>query len=392
MKNSRKFLAVIFTTMLAFLFSCETNSPINPDLSAVSNTQDYIVTISPATNTIQSSNVETDVKELLSKYNISQSSILATYSYVMTGFAASLTEDQVKALQTDKRVIRIEMDKEYSIFDKVESIEDLKGNKLQGQTIPWGLTYIGGFTEATTTTGVAWIVDTGIDLDHPDLNVDLDLSKTMFTSGTDAASADDLNGHGSHVAGIIAAKNNSYGTVGVCAGAKVIAVKVLSYRGSGTISNIIAGLDYVASHLIQGKINVVNLSLGGSISTSLDNAVINLANKGAYVVLAACNYSANVSNYSPARVEAQRVYTISSHTSQGVLSTFSNYGNPSIDFAAPGDNIYSTYKNGGYATMSGTSMSTPYVSGIILANNGVVNWSGYINGDKDLIPDKKAHR
>lgn len=392
MKNSGKYLALICSTMLVLLFSCETNSPINPELSALNSTQDYIITISPAANTIQSSNIETDIKEILSKHNISQTALIATYSNVMTGFAVSLTEEQVKSLQADKRIISIEKDKEYNLFDKVEEIEDSKGNKIQGQSIPWGINYIGGFSEATASTGVAWIVDTGIDLDHPDLNVDLNLSKTMYTSGTDAASADDLNGHGSHVAGIIAAKNNSIGTVGVCPGAKVIAVKVLSYRGSGSISTIISGLDYVASHLVQGKINVVNLSLGGSISSSLDNAVINLANKGAYVVLAACNYSANVSNYSPARVEAQRVYTISSHNSQGILSTFSNYGNPSIDFAAPGDNIYSTYKNGGYATMSGTSMSAPYVSGIILANNGIVNWSGYINGDKDLTPDKKAHR
>lgn len=134
------------------------------------------------------------------------------------------------------------------------------------------------------------------------------------------------------------------------------------------------------------------MSLGGSVSTTLDNAVKNLAGLGAHVVVAAGNSAYNVSNFSPARVEATRVYTISAFDSQGMFANFSNYGNPSIDYSAPGVSIYSTYKNGGYATMSGTSMATPHVCGILLATNGTINWSGYVTNDKDLTPDKKARR
>jgi len=391
MKNSFKLFVILIGFSFVF-FSCESNSPVTPVSTNSTNNPTYIVTIQSDGNSIQSNNIESDIQQIFAEHNIAISSLVYTYSTVLKGFAAQLSDGEVASLKSDKKIVAIEKDQEYQLIDKVESIDDAKGNKVQSQSIPWGINYIGGFTEATSATGVAWIVDTGVDLDHPDLNVNLNLSKTMYTSGTDAVSADDLNGHGSHVAGIIAAKNNSIGVVGVCAGAQVIAVKVLNYRGCGAISTIVAGLDYVGSHLVSDKINVVNLSLGGSVSTALDNSVKNLAGLGAYLVLAACNSSNNVLNYSPARVEATRVYTISSHNSQGVFSTFSNYGNPSIDFAAPGENIYSTYKNGGYATMSGTSMSAPHVSGILLANNGVINWSGYVTADKDGYPDKKAKR
>ncbi len=390
MNRTIKNLAAILLIAITMI-SCEKNLPVDSIEGSLAKS-DYIVTINTDGNAIQSVNIDAEVYSILSKHNINVSSVFATYSSVMTGFAASLTAEEVKSLQNDKRITLIEKDYEILVVDNVESIVDSKGTSIQAQSISWGISAVGNFIEANATTGVAWIVDTGIDLDHPDLNVDLTLSKTFITSGRDAASADDLNGHGTHCSGVVAAKNNSEGVVGVCANAKVIAVKVLNYRGSGTASTIIKGLDYVGKNLISGKLNVVNMSLGGSASTTLDNAVKNLAGLGAYVVVAAGNSAKSVSTFSPARVEAERVYVISAHDNASKLASFSNYGNPTIDYAAPGVSIKSTYKNGLYATMSGTSMATPHVVGILLATNGLINTNGYLVYDKDLTPDIKAKR
>lgn len=391
MKTSIKYFAMLLGLSF-FLFSCESNLTNSPENSDAFKSQTYIVTLNDNGNKILGSDIDIEIKDILSKHNIKFEAVQNIYTTVLRGFAANLTDEQVAKLQSDKRISIIEKDKEITLNDEIESISNDKGIKLQAQSVPWGITAIGGSINATTTTGVAWIVDTGIDLTHSDLNVNTSLSKTFITSGDDRLSANDLNGHGSHCAGIIAAKNNGIGSVGVCAGATVIAVKVLNYRGSGSSSIIIAGLDYVGKNLVANKINVVNMSLGGSVSTTLDNAVKNLASLGAHVVVAAGNSAAIVSNFSPARVEATRVYTVSAFDSQGKFATFSNYGNPSIDYSAPGVSIYSTYKSGGYATMSGTSMATPHVCGIVLASNGIINWSGYVTADKDLTPDKKARR
>lgn len=391
MKTFIKYFAMILGISF-FLFSCESNLTNSPESSDSFKTQTYIVTLNGDGNKILGSDIDAEIKDILSKHNIKLESVQHIYTTVLRGFAANLTSEQVAKLQSDKRIGFIEKDMEITLNDQIESISNDKGIKLQAQSIPWGINAVGGSVNATTSTGVAWIVDTGIDLTHADLNVNTTLSKTFITSGDDALSAKDLNGHGTHCAGIVAAKNNDFGSIGVCAGATVIAVKVLNYRGSGSLSVIVAGLDYVGKNLVNGKLNVVNMSLGGSVSTTLDNAVKKLAALGAHIAVAAGNSAALVSNFSPARVEATRVYTISAFDSQGKFATFSNYGNPSIDFSAPGVSIYSTYKNGGYATMSGTSMATPHVCGILLARNGNINWEGYVTADKDLTPDKKARR
>lgn len=331
-----------------------------------------------------------NVEAIALQNGISPNAVDDVYKSVISGFSATLTSDQLKKLKSDPRVDFIEEDKIITVDEPVEISP--KGDGILAQTLPWGITAVGGSVNATTSTGVAWIVDTGVDLTHLDLNVNATKARTFITTGQDALSANDLNGHGSHVAGIVAAKNNSYGSIGVCAGAQVIPVKVLNYSGSGYISQIVAGLDYVRSNLIPGKVNVVNLSLGGGVSTSLDNAVTNLANAGAYVVIAAGNSSANSALSSPARVNGTRIFTISAFGSTGAFASFSNYGNPPIDYSAPGVNVYSCYKTGGYATMSGTSMAAPHVTGIILVRNGSVNYSGNVTGDKDGIPDKKARR
>ncbi|MBL3657446.1 S8 family serine peptidase [Fulvivirga sp. 2943] len=253
------------------------------------------------------------------------------------------------------------------------------------QTTPWGITRVGGATDFSNSSKKAFIIDTGIDLDHPDLNVNTSLSRSFVTG-----SPDDGNGHGTHVAGTIGAIDNGIGVVGVAAGVQVVAVQVLNASGSGSYAGVISGIDYVAQTGNTG--DVANLSLGGPADNSIDNAIKALGNAGVYVSLAAGNESQNANNTSPARVNGSRIFTVSSMTSSDALSYFSNYGNPPVDFAAPGSDIASTWKNGGYNTISGTSMAAPHVAGLLLVTNGNIQSDGYVSGDRDSNPDPIAHK
>jgi subtilisin family serine protease len=245
------------------------------------------------------------------------------------------------------------------------------------QSTSWGITRVDG--GSGTPNGVAWIIDTGIDLDHPDLNVDVSRSRN-FSSGN---SPNDGNGHGSHVAGIIAARNNTIGVVGVTPDATVIAVRVLNNAGSGTTSGVIAGVDYVAGAGSSG--DVANMSLGGGPSQALDAAVVAAAATGVKFTLAAGNESDSATNHSPARANGPNVYTVSAFSQGDNWASFSNFGNPPIDYAEPGVSIRSTYKDGGYATLSGTSMAAPHLAGILL--DGAVHSGGTVIGDPDGNPD-----
>jgi subtilisin family serine protease len=254
------------------------------------------------------------------------------------------------------------------------------------QSTPWGITRVKGGSGTGSGSGTAWVIDTGIDLDHPDLNVDSGRSRN-FSSGP---SADDGHGHGSHVAGTIAARDNSIGVVGVSPGATLVAVRVLNNAGSGSNSDVIAGVDYVAG--AAGGTGVANMSLGGGPSQALDDAVVAAAATGVKFTLAAGNESESATLHSPARANGPNVYTVSSFA-KGVSETdtidpwssFSNFGNPPVDYAEPGSSIPSTYKNGGYATMSGTSMAAPHLAGILLT--GHPQSTTTVDGDPDGNPD-----
>ena len=187
------------------------------------------------------------------------------------------------------------------------------------------------------------------------------------------------------VAGIIAAKKNDIGVVGVAPGATVIPVKVLSSSGPGSTSGVIAGVNHVAANGKPG--DVANMSLGGGVSSTLDKAVIAAASKGVIFTLAAGNSATSVTGASPARVNAANIYTISAVDSLDQFASFSNFG-LGVDFAAPGVGIYSTYRDGGYATLSGTSMAAPHAAGLFLATNGNPKTCGFVTaGDPDGDPD-----
>jgi subtilisin family serine protease len=253
------------------------------------------------------------------------------------------------------------------------------GGGSSTQTTPWGIARVGGGANYTGT-GRAWVIDSGVDLDHADLNVNTALSRTFITSGKDSQSADDGNGHGTHVAGTIAAINNSIGVVGVAAGAQVVGVKVLDSRGSGAYSGVIAGVDYVAANGSTG--DVANMSLGGPASQALDDAIVAAAqSSGVKFTLAAGNESQNANNVSPARINGNNIYTISASDVNDRFASFSNFANPPVDFCEPGVSINSTYKGGGYASLSGTSMAAPHAAGLLLWGN-IAN-GGSVSNDPD---------
>ncbi|ALE16976.1 peptidase S8 and S53, subtilisin, kexin, sedolisin [Altererythrobacter epoxidivorans] len=309
------------------------------------------------------------------------------YDVVLRGFAVNAAPQAVENMQRNNANIA------YCEQDQVVTAIQWQGNGLAGkgkpgggggsqppQETPWGIARVGGGGAGNFKT--AWVIDSGIQLDHPDLNVDVARSASFLSRGGPG----DENGHGTHVAGTIAAIDNSIGVIGVAPGAPVVAVRVLDRRGSGSTSGVVAGINYVATYGQPG--DVANMSLGGGISQSLDQAVVDAAAGGVRFALAAGNEGDDANNHSPARANGPNVFTISAIDINDTLASWSNYGNPPVDFAEPGVSIKSTWTGSGYNTISGTSMATPHFAGILLWHTtGSVPTDGRINGDRDGNPD-----
>jgi hypothetical protein len=331
-------------------------------------------------------------KRILADASISNAEIVNVYSRTINGATLKLTKDQVQQLKGKKEVAYIEQDRIVMFAPptcgtgNTPACEPAPGDGgSSSQETPYGIKRVKGILEYSGT-GVAWIIDSGIDLDHPDLNVNASRAFNAFTSGKDGQSADDGNGHGTHVAGTIAAINNGYGVIGVAPGATVIPVKVLDSRGSGSYSGVIAGVDYVGANGNSG--DVANMSLGGPVSQALDDAVVAASNnKGVYFALAAGNSSEDANLHSPARANGPFIVTISAMDINDNFASFSNFGNPPVDYAAPGVSIKSTWKGGGYNTISGTSMASPHAAGVILVAKGLSSDGTFVKNDKDNTPD-----
>lgn len=280
------------------------------------------------------------------------------------GFAAKMTAEQASAYAQDPKVAYVEQDRWFVLSDAANAAGNPSSvTAVAAQSTPWGITRVGG---AANGAGLrACVLDTGVNVSHPDLVVDTQNSKTFISFGKDSKNVEDGNGHGTHVAGTIAAKNDANGVVGVAAGATIVAIKVLNSQGSGSTSDIVAALNYVASKG-TALCAAANMSLGGGVSTALDNAVTAAAATGVKFALAAGNESANANTSSPGRVNATNVITIAATDSADKLATFSNYSASIVDWAEPGVSILSTWKNGAYNTISGTSMATPHATGLLL--------------------------
>lgn len=246
------------------------------------------------------------------------------------------------------------------------------------QATSWGVTRVNGGEYKGNK--MAWVIDTGVDSRHPDLRVHKGKSTSIID---ESRGLTDGQGHGTHVAGIIGAKDNGFGVLGVAPGVTIASVKVLDDNGKGTADDIIAGLDYAASRARSG--DVINLSLGGGYNKAVNDAVLR-ASQTATVVVAAGNYRSDARNYSPGSAEGQNVMTVSAIDSGDAFSQSSNFGNPPIDCAAPGVDIVSTLPGNNYGSFSGTSMAAPHVAGLVLKGNISFDGAAFYDPDGDADP------
>lgn len=329
---------------------------------------------------------------------LSESKVLAEYADALVGFSANLSPEEVAALTANPDVESVSQD--YIVQLDLQSDEGRPAEfKEMGQTVTCAIQNAGGFARYSGSDDRwLWILDTGIDLDHPDLAVNslFPYAKSFIPGET----YDDAHGHGTHVAGIAAAKDNTIGVVGVSAGALVIPVKVLSNGGMASLTSVLQGINHVA--LYDKKGDVVNLSLGSypvtncaNSNPALKTAIQNMGNSGTWVCIAAGNNGGKAINCNPACINGARILTVGAMGCSGSCATFSNWGSSVVDWVATGVNVYSTYKKGGYATLSGTSQATPVVAGIVhLTGKAPVSGGTVTCGNLQvpLAPYKKAKR
>jgi subtilisin family serine protease len=287
-------------------------------------------------------------------------------SSTLRGYSARMTAAAATRLARDPRVALVQSD---GVATTAAQTTPTGIDRVDAELSPTAR--IDG-SDQRVTVDVA-VIDTGVDLDHPDLNVRTTGAKNCSTGRT----ADDGNGHGTHVAGTIGALDNGSGVVGVAPGARIWPVRVLS--NSGSFSGIICGIDYVTAH--ADEIEVANMSLGGSGSDSacgsnkdaMREAICRSVAAGVTYVVAAGNSAANSETFVPAAYdEVITVGALADFNGQpggGAAATcrsdvddtfadFSNYGND-VELIAPGVCVLSTWKGGGYGTISGTSMASP---------------------------------
>ena len=298
------------------------------------------------------------------------------YDTAVLGFAGAVPAGRLRALQRDPRVELVEPDRQVAIGGQV-LVGGATGTATvssTGDLVPLGVSRIDADLNPRTdaaAVGVA-IIDTGVCLTHPDLNVAGGISYVIGVT-----SANDDNGHGSHVAGIAAAKINGTGVRGVAPNARLFAVKVLDSTGNGTLSAVISGVNWVTKNAKTKVIKVANMSLTFvGTSTTLNSAITKSVSAGITYVVAAGNSAMDAATFSPANHPS--VITVSAiadsdgqcgaagaltyYGADDTFATFSNFGSV-VDIAAPGVDIYSTFRDGGYAMMTGTSMAAPHVTG-----------------------------
>lgn len=375
MKISRLVVSVSLIGLIANLLVANSFAAGNPNCLEVDG--DYIVTFSKGA-AIANEIKNVNGKQVNPKY---------MYSEALNGFAGFLTGDQVCNLQKRGNVLSIEKDQEFSI--QIEQSAPTWGlNRIDQRDLPLDTKY--SYNSEGQSIDV-YVIDTGILSLHNEFT-------GRFKAGSnfvkDSRGTEDCNGHGTHVAGTIAGTR-----YGVAKKASVIPVRVLNCRGSGSNSDIIAGIDWIIERN-NISTSIANLSLGGATSNLLDQAVNKLIADGVNVVVAAGNSSANACNYSPARVP--NAITVAASNNSDQLASFSNFGS-CVDIIAPGEKITSAWISSRKCpsncinTISGTSMAAPHVAGAVArllsanksANSVLVNASdGKVSGLPSGTPNK----
>ncbi len=323
-----------------------------------------------------------------------QASPRFVYSAALTGFTATLNDGQLKALQRSPQVRSIEQDQVATVSADLEPFATqtvYAGGGLYGldRVDQRRLPLSGSYTYTATAGNVAaYVIDTGISTGHPNFG---GRAKNVYDAF--GGNGQDCNGHGTHVAGTIGSK-----TFGVAKQVTLLGVRVLDCAGSGSNSGVIAGVDWVRAR--ASKPAVANISLGGGYSSALNTAVSALASSGVSVAVAAGNdYGANACNYSPA--SASGVLTVAASNKTDGRAGFTNVGS-CVELYAPGAGITSTWLNSGKNTISGTSMASPHVAGLMAlykasgdkSSSAVNSWivsnatSGVISGNPSGTPNR----
>ena len=315
--------------------------------------------ITPSTTLSASASARTAAEEARNQ----GTTLLHVYEHAINGYAVRVPNQQVlDRILANPAVDYVQPDKKVKAF---------------AQTLPKGINRVDGDLSSTksgdgsgSVNADIAILDTGIDTGHPDLFV---YKQVSFVSGT--SSGNDDNGHGTMVAGVSAAKDNSQGVVGIAPGARLWSVKVLDRNGEGFVSDIIKGIDYVTDH--KNEIDSVNLSFGGDgPDRALQDAISNSVEAGVTYAVAAGNEAKDAKSSVPASFpDVIAVSAIADsdgkcgsqgpstkYGSDDTLASFSNYGSV-VDLAAPGVSIQTTYKGSSYRSFDGTSASTPFVTG-----------------------------
>jgi subtilisin family serine protease len=339
--------------LLALAAACSTDQPnplAAPAAPAAAQAERYIVVMKSGTFTGPRHSISASISRVAGEQAVVPDFV---YSTVVQGFAARLTEQQLAALRADPRVDYVEADQPmYATTTQTGATWGL--DRIDQHALPLSTTY----SYTANGTGVnAYIVDTGIRFSHAEFG-------GRAVSGFDAVdggSADDCNGHGTHVAGTVGGS-----TYGVAKNVHLVAVRVLDCGGSGTTAGVIAGVDWVTANHVSPA--VANMSLGGAASTTLDNAVASSIASGVTFALAAGNgnflgIAVNACNTSPARVAT--ALTVGATDKTDKKASFSNYGS-CVDLFAPGVSITSSWYSSDTATntISGTSMASPHVAGV----------------------------
>jgi len=284
--------------------------------------------------------------DLAVDYNLD---VRQTYVHALQGIAVRASKADIERLLHDPRVNYVEEDAEFQLV-ATQNNATWGLDRIDQRNLPLN----GSYVYNGDGSGVrAYVIDTGIRSSHNDFG-----GRVLpgATGVSDGRGTEDCNGHGTHVAGTIGGSR-----WGVAKDALLIPVRIFGCSGGASTSLIIAAVDWVRSNAIRPA--VVNMSLGGGASSSMDSAVNNLINSGVTVVAAAGNSNANACFTSPARVSA--AITVGSTTSSDSRSSFSNFGS-CVNIFAPGSSIRSAWWTGNNAsnTISGTSMAAPHVAGV----------------------------